>query len=149
MIDIFRILSIDVQASWQDVKSACQSLLLQHHPDKNHGKETDRYLEIQAVWKIVATENGFNEYLAVRTAAETVDKKPTWKTVRISDLIFRNEVGIFECRCGGEFMVDRQEVDDAEAEGASDIILDCDICSLELEVSIELPEIRPEPLDPD
>ena len=131
MIDIYEVLEVGKETPLVDLKSRCQSCLLKLHPDKNKGKESEEFLEIQKVWKIVSNEDSFATYLAEKSAELNSEVRPIWKTIQSEEMTRTGDVFSYQCRCGGEFSFDSlYEVMEEEL-----ILLECDTCSLMLEVN--------------
>ena len=55
-----------------------------------------------------------------------------WMQMNLSELELDNDIHFYQCRCGGAYQVDAQEVEDVKADGDRDILVDCDTCSLNI-----------------
>ena len=68
MKDFYEILGVDKNATTDEIKKAFRKLAHEHHPDKNHGKNTETYTDIQEAYCVLSdpedrafyNENGFS-----------------------------------------------------------------------------------------
>ena len=129
MVDIYKTLEVDENTPYTQLRSKCQGLLLKLHPDKNKGEESEDFLNVQKVWKILSNEKSFNRFLAEKSAELNAETRAVWKTIGGSEMTRRDGVLTYQCRCGDEFSLDKRE-ETMEIL----ILLECDTCSLMLEV---------------
>ena len=134
-LDLFELLDAGENCSQEDLKSKCQALLLKHHPDKNGGNESELFLSVKTAWKILSSSESWHQYLAQRSHSSAKDDRPVWKTVFLSDLVKGSHGYSYSCRCGGEFEVDVEDLE-LDSNEDTDLVLDCDTCSLEIVVQL-------------
>ena len=113
-------------------------MLLKHHPDKNGGKESEKYLAVDTAWKVLGDEKKRAVYDAELSNAKLLKEQDAavWMSMNLSELELDNDIHFYKCRCGGVYQLDVQEVEDVKADGDSDILVDCDTCSLNILVFI-------------
>lgn len=131
-------LNCSPDASHSELKKSYQELLLKHHPDKNGGKESEKYLAVDTAWKVLGDEKKRAVYDAELSNAKLLREQDAavWMSMNLSELELDNDIHFYKCRCGGVYQVDVQEVEDVKADGDSDILVDCDTCSLNILVFI-------------
>ena len=135
--DVLTLMSATGDEPVEDLRSRCQKLLLQHHPDRV-GRHTDLYIEIHAVWKALTSQESWQAHLAAaHSSLQQEVSKPVWKDVLLSDMTTIGEDVVYACRCGGDFQVAEEEVQDLIRSGeADDLLLDCCTCSLQINVTL-------------
>jgi len=131
-------LNCSPDASHSELKKSYQELLLKHHPDKNGGKESEKYLAVDTAWKVLGDEKKRAVYDAELSNAKLLKEQDAavWMSMNLSELELDNDIHFYKCRCGGVYQVDVQEVEDVKADGDGDILVDCDTCSLNILVFI-------------
>lgn len=156
--DYYAVLGVAPDAGPGDIKAAYRRSLLCLHPDKKGnltGAESDAasYLLVQEAWKVLSdpkTKIAYDEQLA---KSQTITTQ-----VPIHDVILFSELREadkdcyqWSCRCGGEFVVFREDFIPAEpnksiksndaSPSAStipcDILIPCSTCSLHLQVQMD------------
>ena len=76
-MDIFEILKEDKNSDIDFLKSKCQKLIKEHHPDKNLGQESDTFLKVMKVWKILNDTKKFEEVKSIKMTKS----KANWDTI--------------------------------------------------------------------
>lgn len=59
--DPWKVLDVNSTATWNDVKRAYRKLIIQYHPDKNHGRlewATEMTKKVNAAFEIVKNKRG-------------------------------------------------------------------------------------------
>merc|ERR1712080_619072 len=120
------------------LKRAYQELLLRFHPDKTGGNECEAFINIQEAWQILGDEEHRARYNA-QLANQKLDAEQDAAisaTFKLQDLedCRDGDVGV-QCRCGGFYKGERWEIEEAVKE--SDVLLDCDTCSLQILVTLD------------
>ncbi|KAM4618779.1 dnaJ homolog subfamily C member 24 isoform 1-T2 [Polymixia lowei] len=169
--DLYSVLGARPSDSLQQLKHKYQQLALLYHPDRFGGvcsSESEsgltRFLEVDAAWRILRDHNSRREYDLQRRAKELKQVWPVDSTVCLEDMTFDpdNSVYTYPCRCGGEFAITEEEVEeetherrpnmeeeeekglkveeeegeDKEEEGdCRGVVVCCDTCSLSVDVT--------------
>ena len=91
-------------------------MLLKHHPDKNGGKESEKYLAVDTAWKVLGDEKKRAVYDAELSNAKLLREQDAavWMSMNLSELELDNDIHFYKCRCGGVYQVDVQEVEDVK-----------------------------------
>ena len=120
-IDIFEVLNQDKNSDLESLKCKCQKLLKEFHPDKNGGAESDEFLKVMKVWKILNDDRQFQEAKSLKLAKN----KANWDTLYLSDMQEEGENYVKNCRCGDCYILPKTEISIDESE----YCLECDSCS--------------------
>ena len=121
-MDIFEILQEDKNCEIDILKSKCQKLLKEHHPDKNMGKESDTFLNVMKVWQILSDSKKFEQVKSVKMTKT----KANWDTLTVADMTESEDFYTKDCRCGDEYVLPKDELtEDCDNE----ICVECDTCS--------------------
>jgi len=133
-MSLYDCLNCSPKSNHSELKKSYQELLLKHHPDKNGGKQSPEYLAIDKAWKVLGDEKQRAVYDAELSNAkmELEQDAAVWMQMNLSELELDNDIHFYQCRCGGAYQVDAQEVEDVKADGDRDILVDCDTCSLNI-----------------
>ena len=93
---------------------------------------------MDTAWKVLGDEKKRAVYDAELSNAKLLKDQDAavWMSMNLSELELDNDIHFYKCRCGGVYQVDVQEVEDVKADGDSDILVDCDTCSLNILVFI-------------
>lgn len=128
-LDIFDILQVSKHSDIDIMRSKCQKLIKENHPDKNGGQESQEFLTIMKVWKIIADPKSLQE----AKAASLAQKSANWDTLVIEDMILDKdeETYVIDCRCGDQYRLPKNEICDN-----NEVCLECDTCSNTITVSI-------------
>ncbi len=136
-LDVFEELDIlDRNSPLEALKAKCQKLIKDHHPDKNGGAETDRFLTIMKVWKILNDKALFAQALA--SPYQSRGNQAIWDTVNLTDMEDLDDEDSFvsECRCGGQYILPKDCVDERTTDFTS-IDVECEGCSNTIRVVIK------------
>ncbi len=133
-VDYYSVLHVPPTASSSDIKRSYRDLLLRLHPDRNESESAaDECTGIVNAYRVLIDEDLRKRWEAERKAAKE-EESNVWKTLRWTDLcIGHGGVRSAECRCGGQFALEEDELKDLGAEEEA-ILVDCDTCSLSIEV---------------
>lgn len=123
LVDVFQILKESKDCDLEVLKSKCQKLLKEHHPDKNKGKESEEFLTAMKAWKVLNNSEAFS-----KVQAQNLSKhKSHWDTVNLKEMTETDDCFTLDCRCGDAYNLPKSEIsDDCDEELIS---LECDSCS--------------------
>ncbi|XP_066505649.1 dnaJ homolog subfamily C member 24 [Hoplias malabaricus] len=123
----------------QELKQKYQRLVLVLHPDKQKPglseEEADlhlqRFIDVDQAWKVLSNEESRKMFDLQLRAQELKQSWPVDACVTLEDMDWdsENEWYSYDCRCGGEFHLEKDEAE--EEEGS---VVCCDTCSLSIEV---------------
>ncbi|XP_056244081.1 dnaJ homolog subfamily C member 24 isoform X1 [Seriola aureovittata] len=155
--DLYAVLGASPSDSVQQLRHRYQQLALQYHPDRLRGEcpteaesGLEKFLEVDAVWRILSDQNSRRQYDLQRRAQELKQDWPVDSTVYLEDMTWDKDEGVYSycCRCGGGFSVSEEEVeeetqrrqhDDEEEETVEGqhrgVVVCCDTCSLSVYVT--------------
>ena len=119
-MDIFEILNEDKNCDLEVLKSKCQKLIKENHPDKNKGQESDMFLNVMKVWKILNDRKMFEHAKSIQVAKSNAN----WDTLTLSDMEETTESFAKNCRCGDQYILPKDEIS-----GDDEICVECDTCS--------------------
>lgn len=121
-VDVFQVLNESKDCDLEVLKSKCQKLLKEHHPDKNNGQESDLFLKAMQAWKILNDSSAF-----LKNKAHNISKnKANWDTVNLKDMSEDENCYTIDCRCGDTYNLLKSEIsEDCDEE----LSLECDSCS--------------------
>ena len=128
--DLYSVLGVTSTASHLEIKEAYHRKARELHPDKaRDGGDPEMFHLVQEAWDVLGDEERRKRYDAEKA---NEDRHNLWKRLATSEMERKDEEGslVLGCRCGGEFEVDEDEIEDEE-EG---VIVECDTCSLSIEV---------------
>uniref|UniRef100_A0A8C6S7L0 DnaJ (Hsp40) homolog, subfamily C, member 24 n=1 Tax=Neogobius melanostomus TaxID=47308 RepID=A0A8C6S7L0_9GOBI len=153
--DLYAVLGASPSESTEQLKHHYQQLVLKCHPDRlnrDGSSEAEiglqRFLEVDAAWKILSDENKRRDYDLQRRAHDLKQDWPVDSTVFLEDMTWNNDERLYThcCRCGGVFCIDEETVQEetrgsaSEEEektpgGSTGVIVCCDTCSLSVYVT--------------
>ena len=143
-MDLYQVLESDPDDSLAVIKERYQRLLLKHHPDKNgsgweeaSASSSEHFHRIIAAWKILGTPSSRQQYDAEQRQQE--DDAMIWKRVQLREMSKDEEDSCWreECRCGGDFVLDQEELDELLlSEAETDVLVNCDTCSLCIQIQL-------------
>ena len=55
-----------------------------------------------------------------------------WNTFSLEELTVENMIYSVNCRCGGSYIVQEEDIKSAQQEGEEEILVECDTCSLSI-----------------
>ncbi|KAA0724505.1 Zinc finger-containing protein 3 [Triplophysa tibetana] len=136
--DWYSILSANPSDDIQEIKQKYQKLILVFHPDKQRpglsGGEAEhllqKFIDVDQAWKILSDERSRKEYDLQLRACELKQSWPVDAHVTLDEMNWNadTECYTYSCRCGGEFILDQEDIQEAET------VVCCDSCSLSIEV---------------
>ncbi|XP_031421205.1 dnaJ homolog subfamily C member 24 isoform X2 [Clupea harengus] len=137
-IDWYSVLGASPTDGLQELRQKYQKLVLLYHPDKQGldvaAREADRHLqrfiEVDQAWKVLSNEETKREYDLQLRAQELKQDWPVDALVSLEDMDWDDGTRSYTygCRCGGEFIIGKEEMEEEEA------IVCCDTCSLSIEI---------------
>ena len=124
MEELYAELEINSRATVSEIKAAYQRLALQYHPDKGCADGGERFVRINAAWKVLGDEAARFEYdkrFACKAAVSFSER------VAASEFELSEEAGVLrkQCRCG-----DYYELLQAELAAEKEVVVQCGGCSL-------------------
>ncbi|XP_029009455.1 dnaJ homolog subfamily C member 24 [Betta splendens] len=149
--DLYAVLGASPSNSVQELRRRYQQLALKYHPDRvGHESSAesgiDKFLEVEAAWRILGDQNSRRRYDLQRQAQELKQDWPVDSTVCLEDMTWDQDEHAYVdwCRCGGRFSlseVDTQsrqqdcEKEEEEEEQHRGLVVGCDTCSLTIYVT--------------
>ncbi|KAG7473686.1 hypothetical protein MATL_G00098530 [Megalops atlanticus] len=137
--DWYAILDASPSDCVQELKQKYQKLALLYHPDKQSPDTAageveqcvQRFIEVDQAWKILGNEETKRAYDLQRRARELKQNWPVDAHVCLDDMTWDDgeQVYTYGCRCGGEYVVGKEEAEEEE-----DLVICCDTCSLSIEI---------------
>ncbi|KAJ8248924.1 hypothetical protein GJAV_G00229240 [Gymnothorax javanicus] len=125
----------------QELKHKYQRLVLQYHPDKQAPdtaaveleRRLEKFIEVDQAWKILGSEDTKRAYDLQRRAQELKQNWPIDARICLEEMDWDHgeEVYRYGCRCGGEFLIGKEETEEEE-----ESVICCDTCSLSIEVKM-------------
>ncbi|XP_028305812.1 dnaJ homolog subfamily C member 24 isoform X2 [Gouania willdenowi] len=142
--DLYAVLGANASDSVQQLRHKYQQLALQFHPDRLVGEETtqlhwavNRFIEVEAAWRILSDLSSRREYDLQRRAQELKQDGPVDSVVYLEDMTWDQGAGVYthDCRCGGGFSLSKEVLEEEtqlmEEDGLQGAVLVCcDTCSL-------------------
>lgn len=128
----YEILNCDRNASIEEIKKSYQSLILKHHPDKQE-QNAEIFIQLNEAWNILRDPDKRRAYDAEMLQKRFSENRIVHEVVNLStDFCFDEETNSYcrDCRCGGLFMVSKEEIDVTVS------YLECDECSLVIAVTL-------------
>lgn len=124
-LDIFEELNEDLNCDTEKLKSKCQKLIKELHPDKNGGQESTDFLKVMKIWKILNDSKLLQQAKAEKFAL----KNANWDTFNLDQMEWDPEREIYckSCRCGDQYVLDKKDILDAAS--SDEFCLDCETCS--------------------
>ncbi|XP_063052219.1 dnaJ homolog subfamily C member 24 [Engraulis encrasicolus] len=137
-IDCYSVLGANPGDSLQELKQKYQKLVLLYHPDKQSQdaaaveahQHLQKFIQVDQAWKILSNEETRREYDLQLRARELKQSWPVDAQISLEDMDWDSDTESYTygCRCGGEFVIGKEELEEAEA------IVCCDTCSLSIEI---------------
>ncbi|KAL2094008.1 hypothetical protein ACEWY4_011320 [Coilia grayii] len=137
-IDWYSVLGGSPEDTLQELKQKYQKLVLLYHPDKqaqdlspgDAHQHLQKFIEVDQAWKILSNEETKREYDLQLRARELKQSWPVDAQISLEDMDWDSDTQSYTygCRCGGEFIVGKEELEEGEA------IVCCDTCSLSVEI---------------
>lgn len=140
-MDWYQVLGSDPDDDKAMIKERYQQLLLQHHPDKNGGQESKTFHSIVQAWRILGASASRREYDAEQQCQkEHSEDAMIWKQIPLPDMEEEADQWCEECRCGGDFILSKQELEEVTTSSDTDtsyILVNCDTCSLSIKINLK------------
>lgn len=130
--NFYEILNCDSNASTEEIKKSYQSLILIHHPDKQE-QNAEIFIQLNEAWNTLRDPDKRRTYDAEILQKKFSENRIVHEVVSLDrDFRFDPETHHYcrDCRCGGLFMVSKEDVDVSES------YLECDECSLVIAVTL-------------
>jgi diphthamide biosynthesis protein 4 len=121
MQDYYKVLNISSNANTKEIKKAFQIQSLLYHPDKSKS-EIDKFIMVQRAYETLSDEMLRQEYDKLLVYSNKMGA--IQDELRLDEMFFENDQYSYECRCGGEYIV----TEDALEQGVAGI--ECSRCSL-------------------
>jgi len=137
MEDFYELLQLDCETPSEVIKKHCQELLLKYHPDKSQKQEENEsmYLKIQEARKVLLNVEERKHYDRKLKESKLNKQYPVFSYVKLEELDFDEETGSYymECRCGGEYLVDAEQLN-SQTNGS--LHIPCDDCTYHIVVTV-------------
>lgn len=114
--DLYDVLGCSQEASFEQLKQAYHSKILESHPDKTKSSKNtcDKFQEIHSAWKILSDPILKKEY-DVKLQQENLQAEAALIYARISPLelkVTENEsILSYQCRCGNYYLVEKTDLE--------------------------------------
>jgi len=133
-MSLYTLLNCSSQATSRELKKNYQELLLKHHPDKNDGQESESFIAVNEAWKVLGNQELRAVYDAEQSNSQLESNQDSaiWHTFSLSELACDNGMFGVQCRCGGQYQVEAELVEELKQEGEEEVLVDCDTCSLNI-----------------
>uniref|UniRef100_A0A1B6ICG0 J domain-containing protein n=1 Tax=Homalodisca liturata TaxID=320908 RepID=A0A1B6ICG0_9HEMI len=126
----YNILGCNENAQIEEIKKCYHEKALASHPDKNGGnKHGIHFDKISKAWKILSDRENRQQYDAKLHEERTSRQSLVFEILSRNEFTEENSNKTFTklCRCGGYYILDREDI--LQSEGC-DISVECDTCSL-------------------
>ncbi|KAK9220182.1 hypothetical protein WN943_008830 [Citrus x changshan-huyou] len=158
----YDILSVRVDASYEEIRTGYRSAILNYHPDKlqntselsDHDHESgDRFLKVQKAWEILSNSRSRAVYDSELRASR--QGMIAAEDVSLEDMMIEENGEVldlfYQCRCGDCFSIDSMELDDmgytllkngnkislqSPDTSPASVILPCGSCSLHVRLLV-------------
>jgi len=139
-MSLYSVLNCTSKATVSEMKKSYQELLLRHHPDKNDGEESQSFIAVSEAWKVLGNEELRAIYDAEQSNCklEGCQDSAIWNTFSLGDLEEEDGMLSVTCRCGGKYLVEVEEVQQLREDGETEVLVDCDTCSLNILLLVSL-----------
>ena len=129
-MNIFEILNENQDCEIDRLKSKCQKLIKEYHPDKNFGEESEKFLQIMKVWQVLNDPKQLNQ----AKSNNLTQKKANWDTIALKDMNYDEETSAYfrDCRCGDQYTLPKEELN-----CDNEFCVECETCSNTITVIIE------------
>lgn len=153
----YDILSIQENASYEEIRSRYRTLILNHHPDKLNAGSTqpigDSFLKIQKAWEVLSDAKSrrlYNNELQASRQEMTASED-----IHLDDMMIDDDEEVnyiyYPCRCGDSFSVDSNELEEKGyplirngvetrlklPAGSTTFIIPCGSCSLKIRLLLD------------
>lgn len=121
--NFYDILNCDKNATYEELRENYQKLVRTHHPDKNCGQGSEKFLEIDKAWKVLRDPKLREEYDA-NEFSKGVNHVIIYSELKKEDLVFdENSISLYPCRCGCNFEILKEYTLENEC------LVECSECS--------------------
>ena len=147
--DLYDLLNIDKNASFDEIKKSYQNLILKHHTDKsvqinstpnNIKFSTDstdqQFIEINKAWHILRDPIQRKIYDAQLFQQQLNDMPIVYEKLNTDDFAYDKEEECYSymCRCGGVYFVDKETMTSSSSANRIDCFVSCNECSLVIQL---------------
>lgn len=133
---LYNILGVSKDASVAEIRKSYQELILIHHPDKSSvysDSGSSEFMKIDRAWKVLRDPELRKLYDADAGQKEFNDVPIVNESLTMDKMDFDGEVYERPCRCGGSYVIDKDELVGLE----SNFYINCSECSLVIEIIIK------------
>ena len=120
-MDIFEFLKADKNCEISLLRSKCQRIIKECHPDKNGGKESMDFLNAMKIWEILNDKDQFEKVKSLQCSRSQAN----WNTFSLNEMHEDPTQYSKECRCGDQYLLPKSEVTEDETE----YCIECETCS--------------------
>lgn len=132
----YQILGCSEKASLEEIKKKYRELILASHPDKcsNDKKTTEDFDILNEAWHMLRDANKRKVYDAQLKQETLAQEALLFERLSVTELSYdtNSETYSYNCRCGGEYRVDAQEL--FQLNSSLECSLECNTCSLLINV---------------
>ncbi|XP_051163352.1 dnaJ homolog subfamily C member 24-like [Leptopilina boulardi] len=132
--DFYEILGCSEEATHEDLKSAFHKLILKSHPDKvqDSNKDAVEFHQIQEAWNVLSKPESRKLYDVERKQTKLEEESIVVLARITSDELYpKNEELAYQCRCGSEYIVDKEDLQNYEQ-----FYVACDECTFYISVKV-------------
>ncbi|KIM33886.1 hypothetical protein M408DRAFT_325459 [Serendipita vermifera MAFF 305830] len=149
IVDLYRVLDIQRDASQEEIKQAYRRALLRHHPDKNRAaaeevfppKSVPAIDTVREAFRVLSTLSSRQKYDAALGSQMALSQRPEVAAPRPANIVSLDDfeekeasIWAHPCRCGGVFVITEDLLE-------QDVhLIGCDSCSEALWVGYEVHE---------
>jgi len=135
----YEVLNVDQDATHENIKRSYQDLVLKNHPDRRNSSSilyNNKFQIIQEAWEVLRDTRNRLEYdqKLLQDVQRNRIRAFVHEEYHISDLGYDPDFDTFviDCRCGGGYCLERLAVIYPL------VLLECDTCSLNIQVNTHL-----------
>eukprot|EP00127_Corallochytrium_limacisporum_P002765 Clim_evm9s139 gene=Clim_evmTU9s139 len=158
--DYYQILQVPRDAELRVIKQSFHRLARANHPDRNDqlgvtvhtASKEETMAKLNEAWNVLNDDKSRRYYDAILHSQEIRRLCPVWDHIKLNAMEFddADDVYFVECRCGGEYILeandvresrenhDRLKAKDIFANVLAEVIaVQCNTCSLAIDISIQ------------
>ena len=112
-MNLYEILGLSSNASYEEIKAAYFAAVLRFHPDKLNGNDDfEKFTQVQNAWETLRDESLRQEYnKELRSKSQVMEIPRHTIKVELSDTICDNDGVYFVCRCSDRIKFHRSGFD--------------------------------------
>ncbi|KAI5641702.1 dnaJ domain-containing protein [Phthorimaea operculella] len=128
LVDYYKVLECDKNATDEELKKNYQRLVLASHPDKQKVDCASFHL-IHKAYSILR-DPALRKHYDAELSCQDHDAILIYEKLKVSDMTYHPQYQVYTyyCRCGGTYMME-------EADADKQLIIGCDECSFSIHVN--------------